>query len=87
MTEVLQDQIIETYKKSLSLYQSFSIIHHDKTVDLSHACGTADFSTLCAPDQPKKLPYGIIYCFDTTFSGKYSWSPLKKNDQKLSSWI
>ena len=39
INESLQDQIIETYQKSLSSYQSFSVVHYDKTVDLSHAVG------------------------------------------------
>lgn len=50
-----------TYKKSLLSYQSFSVVHYDKTVDLSHDCRASDVSILCASDQPKELYRMIIY--------------------------
>ena len=78
MNPSIQDGILATYQKSLSWDQSFSIIHNDQPVDLSLACGQANFSTFCAPDQPKKIPNGLIYRFDTTFSGKSGWFSLKK---------
>jgi hypothetical protein len=78
MNPSVQDGIIDTYQNSLSWDQTFSVIHKENSVNLSHACATATVSTICAPDQPKKLPYGLIYRFDTSFAGKSSWTALKK---------
>jgi len=78
MNPSIQDGILATYQKSLSWDQAFSITYNDQPVDLSLACGQASFSTLCAPDQPKKIPNGLIYRFGTTFIGKSGWSSLKK---------
>ncbi len=78
MNPSLQDGIIDTYQNSLSWDQTFSVIHKEESVDLSHACAMATVSTICAPDQPKKIPNGLIYRFDTSFAGKSSWTSLKK---------
>ena len=75
----IQDGILATYHNSLSWDQSFSILHNDQPVDLSVACGQPNSSTFSAPDQPKKVPNGLIYCFDITkFAGESGWSSLKK---------
>jgi hypothetical protein len=73
-----QDGIIDTYQKFLSWDQAFSVLYKEESVDLSHACVAANVSTFCAPDQPKKITNGLIYCFDISFTGKSSWTSLKK---------
>ena len=78
MNPSLQEDIIEMYQQSLSWYQSFLVQHDDIALDLSHACRSCDSSRLCAPDQPKQLPNGLIYRFDTSFCGKPGWNSLKK---------
>ena len=79
MNPSIQDGILATYHNSLSWDQSFSILHNDQPVDLSVACGQPNSSTFSAPDQPKKAPNGLIYCFDITkFTGELGWSSLKK---------
>jgi hypothetical protein len=78
MNPSLQEDIIEMYQQSLSWYQPFLVQHDDVALDLSHACRSCDSSSLCAPDQPKQLPNGLIYCFDTSFCGKPGWNSLKK---------
>ena len=74
----LQKDILETYQQSLSWSQSFSVQHGNVTVDLSNACLADDVCKFCAPAQPKNLPNGLIYRFDTCFSGKAGWKSLKK---------
>ena len=79
MNPSIQDGILATYHNSLSWDQSFSILHNDQPVDLSVACGQPNSSTFSAPDQPKKVPNGLIYCFDITkFTGESGWSSLRK---------
>ena len=78
MNPSLQDGIIDPYQKSLFWDQTFSVLHKEESVDSSHACATANDSAFCAPDQPKKIPNGLINCFDTSFTGQSSWTSLKK---------
>jgi hypothetical protein len=78
MNPSLQKDILQTYQQSLSWSQSFSVQHGNVTVDLSNACLADDVSKFCAPAQPKNLPNGLIYRFDTCFSGKAGWKSLKK---------
>ena len=78
MNPSLQEDILETYQQSLSWSQSFSVQHGDVTVDLSNACLAGGVSQLCAPDQPKNLPNGLVYRFDTCFCGKAGWKALKQ---------
>ena len=78
MNHSLHDNILETYQQSPSWSQSFSVQHDDIMVDLSNACLVAGVSQLCAPAQPKNLPNGLIYRFNTCFSGKAGWKSLKK---------
>ena len=56
----------------------FSVQHNNTIVDLSNACMTGDLSSLHVPDQPKKLPHGLIYWFDASFAGNQCWSSLKR---------
>ncbi len=79
MNSSIQDGILATYHDSLSWAQSFSIVHNDQPVDLSVACGQPKSSTFSAPDQPRKIPNGLVYRFDTAkFTGESGWSSLKK---------
>ncbi len=78
MNSSLQCGIIETYQQSLSWDQSFSVQHNDTIVNLSTACKTSDFSSLCEPDKPKNMPHSLIYRFNTSFAGNQCWSSLKK---------
>ena len=79
MNSSIQDRILATYHESLSWAQSFSILHNDQPVDLSIACGQPKSSTFNAPDQPRKIPNGLVYRFDIAkFTGESGWSSLKK---------
>ena len=61
MNPSLQENICISYKKSLACHETFSVQHHNETVNLSSHIDSFDSSTLCASDQPKKLPYRLVY--------------------------